>query len=188
MTLTLSNLIIIALCAVVAWLGAKWAFKKDTEIENRRRAAGQLAAKLREMGFTELPEFFIDYSVGDYSGMAYKLKAVAQKMMSGEKGVLAEIGDVFDKLLKIKLATVEGRMLVKSELEAMEKMLAPAVPEPAAVAPVVAPVAPVVAPVDPTVVNFAPEAPVAVAPIDVEKLVKTVAEVALTVPAPKPAE
>ena len=118
MTLTLSNLIIIALCGVVAWLGAKWAFKKDTEIENRRRAAGQLAAKLREMGFTELPEFFIDYSVGDYSGMAYKLKAVAQKMMSGEKGVLAEIGDVFDKLLKIKLATQEGRLLVRSVVEA----------------------------------------------------------------------
>ena len=78
MTLTLSNLIIIALCGVVAWLAAKWLFKKDTEIENRRRAAGQLAAKLREMGFTELPEFFIDYSVGDYSGMAYKLKAVAE--------------------------------------------------------------------------------------------------------------
>jgi len=162
MTLTLSNLIIIALCGVVAWLGAKWAFKKDTEIENRRRAAGQLAAKLREMGFTELPEFFIDYSVGDYSGMAYKLKAVAQKMMSGEKGVLAEIGDVFDKLLKIKLATQEGRMLVRSELEAYEKMLAPA--EPAA---------PVVAP--------DPVAPV-VAPIDVEKLVAKVAEVALTDP------
>jgi hypothetical protein len=167
MTLTLSNLIIIALCGVVAWLGAKWAFKKDTEIENRRRAAGQLAAKLSEMGFTELPEFFIDYSVGDYSGMAFKLKQVAQKMMSGEKGVLAEIGDVFDKLLKIKLATQEGRMLVRSELEAYEKMLTPEPPAAPASAPeLVAPV---------------------VAPLDVEKLVKTVAEVALTVPPAPPA-
>jgi hypothetical protein len=165
MTLTLSNLIIIALLAVVAWLGAKWAFKKDTEIENRRRAAGQLAAKLKEMGFTELPELFIDYSVGDYSGLGSKIKAVAQKMMSGEKAVLAEISDVFDKLLKIRLATIEGRMMVKSELESMEKLLAPA--EPAAVAPVAVP---------------EPAAPV-VAPIDVEALVAKVAEVALTVPA-----
>ena len=166
MTLTLSNLIIIALCGVVAWLGAKWAFKKDTEIENRRRAAGQLAATLKGMGFVELPELFIDYSVGDYSGLGSKIKAVAQKMMSGEKAVLAEIGDVFDKLLKLKLMTVEGRVLVKSELEAMEKMLAPAVPE-----------APVTVP--------EPAAPV-VAPLDVEALVAKVAEVALTVP--KPAE
>ena len=163
MTLTLSNLIIIALVCACIWLAAKWLFKKDTEIENRRRAAGQLAAKLREMGFVELPELFIDYSVGDYSGLGYKIKLVAQKMMSGEKAVLAEIGDVFDKLLKLKLATQEGRVLVKSELESMEKMLAPAVP-----APVPEPAAPVVA------------------PLDVEKLVQTVAEVALTVP--KPAE
>lgn len=178
MTLTLSNLIIIGLLGVCAWLAGKWLFKKDTEIENRRRAAGQLAAKLREMGFTELPEFFIDYSVGDYSGMSYKLKAVAQKMMSGEKGVLAELSDVFEKLLKIKLATQEGRLLVRSELESMEKMLAPA-----------APVATVEAPAPPVTIVAAPEpvAPV-MAPLDVEKLVSTVAEVALTVPAAKPAE
>jgi hypothetical protein len=163
MTLTLSNLIIIALCGVVAWLGAKWAFKKDTEIENRRRAAGQLAAKLREMGFTELPEFFIDYSVGDYSGMAYKLKAVAQKMMSGEKGVLAEIGDVFDKLLKIKLMTVEGRLLVRSELEAIEKQMASEAPAPPAPASE-APAAPVVQPVVQPVVVAVPTPPVQEAP------------------------
>ena len=187
MTLTLSNLIIIGLIGVCAWLAGKWFFKKDTEIENRRRAAIQLAATLKGMGFVDLPEFFIDYGVGDYSGMLYKLKAIAQKMMSGEKGVLAELSDVFETLLKIKLATQEGRMLVKSELEAYEKMLAPAAPAPAAPAPAApAPAAP--APADPTVVNFTPEAPVAVAPIDVEKLVQTVAEVALTVPAAKPAE
>ena len=116
----------------------------------------------------DLPKFFIDYGVGDYSGMLYKLKAIAQKMMSGEKGVLAEIGNVFDKLLKIKLMTQEGRLLVRSELEAIEKQMAPAVPA---------------APV--TIVAPEPAAP-AVAPIDVEKLVDTVAKVALTVP--KPAE
>jgi len=61
--------------------------------------------------------------------------------------------------------------MVKSELEAMEKMLAPVAP--AAVAPVVEPVAPVPEPVAPVM-----------APLDVEKLVQTVAEVALTNPAP----
>jgi len=126
MVLTLSNIIIVALIGVCAWLAAKWLFKKDTEIENRRRAAGRLAASLREMGFKELPDLFIDYSVGDLSGMAYKLGAVAQKMMSGEKAVIAELDDVFVKLLTIKLDSDEGRRLVKTKLAEVEKLLAPA--------------------------------------------------------------
>jgi hypothetical protein len=51
---------------------------------------------------------------------------------------------VFDNLMKMKLATQEGRALVRAELESVERMLAP-VPAPVAPAPV-APVEPVVAP------------------------------------------
>jgi hypothetical protein len=127
MVLSLSNIIIVALIGVCAWLAGKWLFKKDTEIEHRRRAAGRLAATLREMGFKELPEFFIDYSVGDYSGMAYKLSAIATKMMSGEKAILTELDDVFVKLLSIKLDSEEGRHLVKTKLAEVEKLLAPPV-------------------------------------------------------------
>jgi len=126
MAFTLSNLIIIALIGVCAWLAGKWLFKKDTEVENRRRAAGRLAAKLSEIGFKDLPEFFIDYSVGDYSGMAHTLAAIAQKMMSGEKAILAELDDVFLKLLSIKLNSGEGRHLVATKLAEIEKLLAPA--------------------------------------------------------------
>lgn len=129
MSLTLSHIIIVVLAAVASWLAGKWLFKKDTQVENRRRAAGLLAAKLTEMGFKELPLFFIDYSVGDYSGMAHKLAAIAQKMMSGEKAILAELEDVFGKLLAIKLSFPEGRHLVKTKLEEIEKLLAPPVKE-----------------------------------------------------------
>lgn len=128
MVLSLSNIIIVALITVCAWLAGKWLFKKDTEVEHRRRAAGRLAATLREMGFKELPEFFIDYSVGDYSGMAYKLGSIAQKMMSGEKAILTELDDVFVKLLTIKLGSEEGRHLVKTKLAEVEKLLTPSPP------------------------------------------------------------
>lgn len=126
MSLTLSHVIILALSVLAAWLAAKWLFKKDTEVENRRRAAGRLAAKLTELGFKELPEFFIAYSIGDYSGMAHILTQIAQKMMSGEKAVLAELEDVFTKLLTIKLGSAEGRHLVRTKLQEIEKLLAPA--------------------------------------------------------------
>ena len=150
MVLTLSHIVIVALIGVSAWFGSKWLFKKDTEVENRRRAAAHLANKLTEMGFKELPVFFLNYAVGDYSGMAYKLSEVARTMMGGEKAVLAEMDDVFTKLLAIKLNTSDGRFAVKSKLEEVEKLLAGPVP----VAPV-APVAPIV-PVTPDVVSVTP--------------------------------
>jgi hypothetical protein len=129
MTITLSQVVIVVLIGVCIWLATKWLFQKDTEIENRRREAGRLAASLSKLGFRELPEFFIDYSVGDYSGMAWKLGSVAQKLAGGEKAVLAELEDVFRKLLDINLNTPEGRMLVKSRLAEIENRLNPAVEE-----------------------------------------------------------
>ncbi len=141
--ITVTNLIIMALIAVACWFAGKLYFKKDTERENRRRAAGQLAGKLTELGFKDLPEFFIDYSIGDYSGMAYRLSGIAQKMMGGEKVVLAELDDVFIKLLTIKLDSPEGRHFVQTKLTEMEKLLAPPVPAPPVAPPVEPPVEPV---------------------------------------------
>ena len=62
----------------VGLLHLKWLFTKDTEIENRRRGAAKLAAKLQAIGLRKLPEFLIDYSVGDYSGMANKIHAAVR--------------------------------------------------------------------------------------------------------------
>lgn len=127
MVLSLSNLVIVALAGLCAWLAVKWLFKKDTEVENRRREAAHLAGTLKGMGFQDLPEFFIDYSVGDYSGMAYKMSQVARKLAGGEKAVLAELESVFDKLLVIKLNTPEGRNLVSAKLSEVKKLMAPSV-------------------------------------------------------------
>ena len=128
MTLTLSNLIIIALCALCAWLAAKWLFKKDTEIENRRKSAAELAATLKAMGFVRLPELFINYSVGDYSGMARQITDVAKTLAGGEKAVLAECADVFETLLSVNLRTPEGREVVRMRLAEADKLVAPAAP------------------------------------------------------------
>ena len=125
MIVTITQVVCVLLGCLAAYFGIRLIFRVDTEIENRRREAGHLAAKLREMGFKELPELLIDYSVGDYSGMTYKVSLVVKKMMNNDKEIIAELSDVFDKLLKIKLAMKEGRLLVRSELEAYERMLDP---------------------------------------------------------------
>ena len=152
MTLSLMHVAIIVLAGLACWFGVKWAFRKDTEIEDRRRKAIDMSARLTQMGFTSMAKVFEDYAVGDYSGMFSKVAMVVEKLRSNDKDILADLSDVFDNLLKMKLALKEGRALVRSELESVERMVsseaAPVAPVPVAPVPV-APVPEVLAPVVP---------------------------------------
>jgi len=116
MMLSLNTLVILVLIALVGFLGAKWLFKKDTEVENRRRGAAKLAACLKAYGLQRIPEFLIDYSVGDYSGMAEKIKGLAEMFLAGEESVVKEFDAVYDRVLVEKLKTEAGRALIASKL------------------------------------------------------------------------
>jgi len=116
MLLSLNTVVIVVLIAAVGFLGAKWLFKKDTEIENRRRGAARLAAALKSYGLAKIPEFLIDYSVGDYSGMAMKIKAYAEMFLAGEEAVVKEFDGVFERVLAEKLKSEAGRALIASKL------------------------------------------------------------------------
>jgi len=114
----------IALCVCVPLLGyfiGKWLFTKDTEIENRRRAAAKLAAKLQAVGLRKPPEFLIDYSVGDYSGMARKIQTIAELFLGGEEPVLAEVETVFRNVREAKLKSEEGRAYIAAKLAEVTK-------------------------------------------------------------------
>ncbi len=116
MMLSLNTLLILGLIGIVGFLGAKWLFKKDTEIEDRRRGAAKLAASLTAYGLEKIPNFLIDYSVGDYSGMAMKMKQLAEMFVAGESVVFAEFDAVYERVLTEKLRTEAGRALVASKL------------------------------------------------------------------------
>ena len=100
-----------------AYAAGCWLFKKDVEMENRRRAAGKLAAKLQEFGLKKIPDFLIDYSVGDYATMAKKLHDLAELFLSGEAHVLAEFDDVYQNVLAAHLNTAAGRALLAAKLQ-----------------------------------------------------------------------
>jgi hypothetical protein len=53
------TLLAIGFVGLLSYVVGKWAFTKDTEIEDRRRAAAILAGKLREMGLVQTPEFLV---------------------------------------------------------------------------------------------------------------------------------
>lgn len=126
-----STLLLWVLGALVAGFAGyhlvKWLATKDTEVENRRRAAAKLAAQMTAMGLTKTPEFLIDYSVGDYSGMAMKIKSLAELFAGSPNAVIAELDNVFVNVLNAKLATEAGRTLIAAKLADASKPSDPSV-------------------------------------------------------------
>jgi hypothetical protein len=124
----MTTLELILLCLVVAgalFAVGKIAFKKDTEIENRRRGAGQLAISLGKYGLKRIPAFLVDYSVGDYSGCGKKIKDLAELFLSGEEALVKEFDDVFKTVLFNKMQSVEGRAFVQAVLKEAEEATKP---------------------------------------------------------------
>ena len=116
MVLTPSSIAILVLLPLVAFLGAKWLFQKDTEREDRRRGAVQLTGTLQKYGLTKTAAFIGDYAVGDYSGMAHKIADLSRLFLSGEEHVLKELEQVFGNVLSEKLKTEEGRAMIAARL------------------------------------------------------------------------
>jgi len=138
MVLTPSSILILVLVPLVGFLAAKWLFQKDTEIENRRRGAAKLAAVLQTYGLTKTPEFLIDYSVGDYSGMTHKIADLARLFLDGEEHVVKEFQHVFERVLEAKLRSAEGRAYVAAKLAELDKPAGTQLASPSPVKPALA--------------------------------------------------
>lgn len=108
------------LAAVVAFgvgkAGVSFIYKKDEAREERRRGAALMAMKLSKLGLKKTPEFLIDYSVGDYSAMAAKVKNVASTFLEGDVAVVEEFGQIFENVLVAKLKSETGRAYIASKL------------------------------------------------------------------------
>ena len=112
----LEMVLVCVLVLVLSYAVVRWLFKKDTEVEDRRRGAAKLAGVLSNLGLKKTPEFLIDYSVGDYSGMAEKIKELAKMFLDGEEAVVKEFDQVFEGVLKAKLSTETGRAYIAAKL------------------------------------------------------------------------
>lgn len=66
-------MVAVAIAGAVA-IGA-FLFRKDTDVETRRRHAIEIAQELRVEGLDHVPAILNDYAVGDYSGMANRVKS-----------------------------------------------------------------------------------------------------------------
>lgn len=105
------------LCVFMACVGAAcWLFKKDTEKENRRKAAMKMAGMFRSKGLKYVPELLEDYAVGDYSGMA--------KIIDHAAHALADPADaerIFDQMVDNVIAARKAGTTVDAALAAAKK-------------------------------------------------------------------
>lgn len=96
------------------YFGSKFLLKTDTKVEKRRRGAAELAGRYREMGLVTISDLLLDYSVGDYSGMAGKVYAVYGH--AKESGLEAEFEAVYEKMLAAKLQDPTERAKLKERV------------------------------------------------------------------------
>jgi hypothetical protein len=88
------SLLIGAVVLLAGYIIGGWLWKKDREVEARRKSAGQIAGLLRSKGLKYIPEFLEDYSVGDYAGMG---KCIDKAVILIEDPSHAE--QVFDQMV-----------------------------------------------------------------------------------------
>lgn len=93
-----------------------WVFKKDRALEARRRAAAQLASKVQAFGLVRIATILIDYSVGDYVGMAEDITKTAELFMGDEAHIMVELDSVYQNVLEAHLKTDAGRALLAAKL------------------------------------------------------------------------
>jgi len=120
-TMAGENLALYVLSAIVA-VGAgyaffKWLMKEDEKLVAARKAAGTLAAYLSSYGLNSLSEFLVDFSVGDFEGMAALIADLAKDISKGGvPAIEAELQSTFQTVLADVLKTTSGRAMVAAAL------------------------------------------------------------------------
>jgi len=121
-----------ALFGILALEFVKWVSKKDDALVEQRRAAGALAAEVRNVGLIDFADFLADYSIGAYPDMYAKIHELATAVKLGGKDALLKNADtIFKTVLAYKLATPEGRAWITALLSEATPAAAPVAAPPA---------------------------------------------------------
>lgn len=80
MNIDFSNPLVIAAGVALAFVVGRLLFRFDTRVENRRREAFRVAARLTGWGMVKLPALLECYAIGDYSGVAGKSRELIEAL------------------------------------------------------------------------------------------------------------
>jgi hypothetical protein len=85
---------ILAGIALAATLVGLWLYNR---VEKRRKHAIELMKLMNQWGLDWFADLFEDYAVGDYSGIAVKIKEIVQTVRSDE-AMVSKLGEVAKKV------------------------------------------------------------------------------------------
>jgi hypothetical protein len=114
-----TTLLVVGCLVVAALVGMAWS-KWDRKDEARRAAFQTLSIKLREYGLTRLPAILDAYAIGNYSEFIHLIFKFADMLDDGNDVVLKDFDRVYESVLTKKLATAEGRAMIKQRLAEAE--------------------------------------------------------------------
>jgi Co/Zn/Cd efflux system component len=114
--MSMQNMVIVALSGLLAAFVGAYLFRKDTQLENKKRKAIELAAKLKQYGLVQIPALLIDFAVGDLSDFLHRVHMMAEMFTGDEKALFAELDGIFERVLEAKLHTEEGRAYLHAKL------------------------------------------------------------------------
>ncbi len=120
-------------CLVLGREIGKWLFNGRSKARGAKRAAQELSIKLREFGLKLLPTLLEDMVVGDVDDMVDRIRDLSLIAKSGDDAIMRELNGTFERVLAVKLSTVEGRAVVAAKLAEAEKIAVLVVPVVAAV-------------------------------------------------------
>lgn len=103
-----------AAAGFVAMLVVVWLYARR---EKRRKTALEFADLMRDWGLRWFAEGYQMYAVGDYSGLAYKVKEVLSAVRS-DQVILSKLDEVFWKILEHYQKQPEKVAEIRKRLEA----------------------------------------------------------------------
>jgi len=86
--------VIMGVAALAATIVGLWLYNRR---EKRRKHAIELMKLMNRWGLDWFADLYEDYSVGDYSGLAYRLKEVIEAVRT-EEAMVAKLWDVTKKV------------------------------------------------------------------------------------------
>lgn len=97
--------VILGVGALGATIGMLWLYNRR---ERRRKHAIELMKLMNRWGLEWFSDLYEDYAVGDYSGMAVKVKEIVQAVRSDE-AMVAKLGEVAKRVAAHYAANDRGR-------------------------------------------------------------------------------
>ncbi len=120
-------------CLLIGREIGKRLFSTHTKVAGVKRDAQELAIKWREFGLRLFPTLLEDLVVGDADDLLNRIRDLATIAKSGDDAIMRELNGTFERVLAVKLSTVEGRAVVAAKLAEAEKIAVLVVPVVAAV-------------------------------------------------------